>query len=94
MNIFLQLCILIFVKRLVLWKALYKSPIIIIIFIIISQFKGSHSLVKGANQGCLILQARGVDVSAHVQKSHDHFTLALVAGHHQWGQALVGLVQL
>ena len=34
MNIFLQLCILIFVKRLVLWKALYKSPIIIIIIII------------------------------------------------------------
>ena len=29
LNIFLQLCILIFVKRLVLWKALYKSPIII-----------------------------------------------------------------
>ena len=35
LNIFLQLCILIFVKRLVLWKALYKSPIIIIIIIII-----------------------------------------------------------
>ena len=31
LNIFLQLCILIFAKRLVLWKALYKSPIIIIL---------------------------------------------------------------